>query len=345
VSEPLYLIRKRGAFYRPNAEGYTMNRAEAGRYTLAEAVSHSHPNGPDGPRDGIDYMLADPVESMSHRCETCGTKDGHEPGCAENVPPEDDAPTSPVLELYVADFLAAVREAPGCKHPVASYYPPSPDNILDTLPDTTPASWQVAEGNKWVTCNGSHKWTLTPLGRAVIGYHEARAFGLTEPARKADRSGEGKPDGLDERCGFGGGSVLDSPKSPEWLAACEHLAIRYDHWKLNDKAAQIRAGHPAWLIEQACVEAIMAALPDPTHTREAEGICWRTDIEAAPRDGTRILLMWHDHDNLPAHIELGKMGCGGKGWCNTYGKPFSGGPTHWMPLPPSPAALFAGSAQ
>jgi len=54
-----YLIRKRGAFYRPNAEGYTNNKAEAGRYTLAQAISHSHPNGPDGPRDGIDYVLAD----------------------------------------------------------------------------------------------------------------------------------------------------------------------------------------------------------------------------------------------------------------------------------------------
>jgi len=26
---------------------------------------------------------------MSHRCETCGTKDGHEPGCVENDPPEE----------------------------------------------------------------------------------------------------------------------------------------------------------------------------------------------------------------------------------------------------------------
>ena len=59
-----YLIRKRGAFYRPNAEGYTMNRAEAGRYTLAQAIWHSHPTGPDGPRDGIDYMLADPLAGV-----------------------------------------------------------------------------------------------------------------------------------------------------------------------------------------------------------------------------------------------------------------------------------------
>lgn len=54
----IYLICKGGAYYRPNAQGYTRDVAEAGRYTLEEAVSHSHPNGPDGPCDGITYMLA-----------------------------------------------------------------------------------------------------------------------------------------------------------------------------------------------------------------------------------------------------------------------------------------------
>lgn len=52
-----YLICKGGAYYRPNAQGYTRNRSEAGRYTLEEAISYSHPNGPDGPRDGITYEL------------------------------------------------------------------------------------------------------------------------------------------------------------------------------------------------------------------------------------------------------------------------------------------------
>lgn len=52
----LYLICKGGAYYRPNAQGYTTNVAEAGRYTLEEAIRHSHPNGPDGPRDGMNYL-------------------------------------------------------------------------------------------------------------------------------------------------------------------------------------------------------------------------------------------------------------------------------------------------
>ncbi|MEG8224021.1 hypothetical protein OSJ57_26045, partial [Sphingomonas sp. HH69] len=55
--EAKYLICKGGAYYRPNAQGYTRNRSEAGRYTLEEAISHSHPNGSDGPRDGITYEL------------------------------------------------------------------------------------------------------------------------------------------------------------------------------------------------------------------------------------------------------------------------------------------------
>jgi hypothetical protein len=56
--EAAYLIRKNGMYYRPNAQGYTISKAEAGRYTLEEAVLHSHPNGPDGPRDGITYEPA-----------------------------------------------------------------------------------------------------------------------------------------------------------------------------------------------------------------------------------------------------------------------------------------------
>jgi hypothetical protein len=60
-----YLIRKNGAYYRPNANGYTNDRHQAGRFTLAEAISYSHPNGRDGPRDGITYELAPAYEQAS----------------------------------------------------------------------------------------------------------------------------------------------------------------------------------------------------------------------------------------------------------------------------------------
>lgn len=59
LADAKYLIRKGGAYYRPNAEGYTLDKAEAGRYTLAEAILHSYPNGASGPRDGIDFILDD----------------------------------------------------------------------------------------------------------------------------------------------------------------------------------------------------------------------------------------------------------------------------------------------
>lgn len=52
-------IARRVAIGAPCTAEITTSKAEAGRYTLAEAISYSHPNGPDGPRDGIDYMRDD----------------------------------------------------------------------------------------------------------------------------------------------------------------------------------------------------------------------------------------------------------------------------------------------
>ncbi len=61
-----WLISKAGrGWYRPDAQGYTAFVRDAGRYTLDEATRHSHPNGPDGPRDGITIhhisTLSEPV--------------------------------------------------------------------------------------------------------------------------------------------------------------------------------------------------------------------------------------------------------------------------------------------
>lgn len=64
-----YFITKGGAYYRPNAQGYTRDTAEAGRFTLEEAISRSHPNGPDGPRDGIRYELAPKATNTADRRE------------------------------------------------------------------------------------------------------------------------------------------------------------------------------------------------------------------------------------------------------------------------------------
>jgi hypothetical protein len=65
----VYLVRKGGYFYRPNAQGYTSNPDEAGRYTWEEAWKHSHPNGDDGPCDGIDIVHVREVASPRAQIE------------------------------------------------------------------------------------------------------------------------------------------------------------------------------------------------------------------------------------------------------------------------------------
>ena len=57
----VYLIWKQGAYYRSNSRGYTTSAIQAGRYTLADAISITHPNGPSGPRDGMRYVHEDEV--------------------------------------------------------------------------------------------------------------------------------------------------------------------------------------------------------------------------------------------------------------------------------------------
>lgn len=66
-------------------------------------------------------------------------------------------------------------------------------------------------------------------------------------------------------------------------------------------------------------------------------------MDSAPRDGTRILLAWEPYSGISEHVELGKWKSQ-NGWCNTYGKPFSGEPDAWAALAPfslSPEAAEA----
>lgn len=59
-----WLIHKAGrGWYRPNAQGYTSDTAQAGRYSYEEARSYSHPNGWSGPRDGITITHEDQLQS------------------------------------------------------------------------------------------------------------------------------------------------------------------------------------------------------------------------------------------------------------------------------------------
>jgi len=67
-------------------------------------------------------------------------------------------------------------------------------------------------------------------------------------------------------------------------------------------------------------------------------------IETAPKDGTRLLLMWEPFSGMSEHVELGKWNVR-NGWVNTYGHAFSGSPTHFMPLPAAPAKQEGGTSE
>ncbi|MDE4274723.1 hypothetical protein PXK58_09070 [Phaeobacter gallaeciensis] len=54
--EERFFIRKNGVYYRPNSRGYTTSAISAGLYTQEEAEKITHPNGQDGPRDGMSYI-------------------------------------------------------------------------------------------------------------------------------------------------------------------------------------------------------------------------------------------------------------------------------------------------
>lgn len=62
-----YLIHKSGrGWYSPEAKGYTLEVDEAGRFTHEDAFNSSHPNGPDGPRDGITFKHESEVQGGSN---------------------------------------------------------------------------------------------------------------------------------------------------------------------------------------------------------------------------------------------------------------------------------------
>ena len=88
---------------------------------------------------------------------------------------------------------------------------------------------------------------------------------------------------------------------------------------------------------------IASAMQHPEVSRvlreAAEG--WRPICEEA-RQADRIQIAWAPFGNIPEHVELGWWSDRAQAWVNTYGKPFSGEPDAWMPLPayplPSPPA-------
>ena len=97
--EQMYLICKHGGYYRPNCQGYTSSIHEAGRYTLAEAERETHPNGPDGPRDGMSY-ISDPLASHVSKTQ----KTDHDPRAAIDTQPDP-------RDAVIARLVKAIENA------------------------------------------------------------------------------------------------------------------------------------------------------------------------------------------------------------------------------------------
>lgn len=68
MREDLFLIEKRGLYYRPKSAGYTGIKAEAGRYSFEEAAVIVGPNGPEGPQDGLAMWREDDAPDYSPNC-------------------------------------------------------------------------------------------------------------------------------------------------------------------------------------------------------------------------------------------------------------------------------------
>jgi hypothetical protein len=106
----MFLIEKRGLYYRPDARGYTGLKSEAGRYSFEEAAERVGPNGPDGPQDGMGMWREDEAPEYSQSCawdvkmKDKAFKDGYAAGRASLTPTDAD------LELAVRAALEAAAD-------------------------------------------------------------------------------------------------------------------------------------------------------------------------------------------------------------------------------------------
>ncbi|MBO1040459.1 hypothetical protein [Brucella pituitosa] len=76
-------------------------------------------------------------------------------------------------------------------------------------------------------------------------------------------------------------------------------------------------------------EALAAALPFLQGVNDA----W-ANTDNAPKDGTRLILLWKPFGGISEHIELGRWSSDKGVWVNTYGHAFSSPPDAWTPLAP-----------
>jgi hypothetical protein len=86
----LYLIEKRGLYYRPDAAGYTGLKCEAGRYDL-DAVAAHFPNFDSPNQDGMTFVDEDDAPEFSSQCawdvkvKHTAFKDGYDKGVKDTL--------------------------------------------------------------------------------------------------------------------------------------------------------------------------------------------------------------------------------------------------------------------
>lgn len=117
-----------------------------------------------------------------------------------------------------------------------------------------------------------------------------------------------------------------APKPPAPMSAGElhQLAADFQELNLGNYDADDVAALNQWGID--VVGAIAARPVGP--------VGWR-DIGSAPKDGTEVLLWWPHWSKRPVVGHRIYQGC----WeCDRALHHNAEGPTHWMPLPPPPAA-------
>lgn len=101
----------------------------------------------------------------------------------------------------------------------------------------------------------------------------------------------------------------------------------------------IHNAHPREMQAASAKADAILALPPIDARVEAIEDPWQPIETATRENGARMILAWDDLPGLSPHWEVGRWSSI-MGWVNTYGRSFTGEPTHWMipdmPLSPSP---------
>lgn len=153
-----YLIRKQGCYYRPNERGYTTSAIQAGRYTREDAEKITHPNGKDGPRDGMSFI---------HEDELIGIDEDWTAYSALLADRRDPAVLAALPEVQALIAAAIEAGADKCFHP----------------------SWQAKTSGDWMLARAAGAIrALTPAdATAALARieREAEARGLVKGLREA----------------------------------------------------------------------------------------------------------------------------------------------------------------